>query len=217
MKPLDILVANVLDWGKRRNIIGGSSAPSQMVKLLEEYGELASGVARGDVKLIKDSIGDCLVVAILIRAIIGDETSPFYKYQTPSVDPTQIDVKVTTAIAPSEYLGRISYALNRPGVQMINIAEQIEWFIVALEDIAHVWGTTLEACLLVAWDEIKDRKGHLDPATKTFVKEADVLARLAELDRQLQVVMDENAPHEIVEQIQKEALEVQDLLVRINR
>lgn len=193
MTRLDFLFNNVLDWGKRRNIVGGSSAPSQMVKLLEEYGELASGVARGDVKLIEDSIGDCLVVGILIRAILGDETSPFDKHQIPTTDPTQIEVKATTAIAPAEYLGRIAYALNRPSVQMVNISEQMEWFITALEDIAHVWGTTLEKCLSVAWEEIKDRKGYLDPTTKTFVKEADIRAKLAELDRQLQVAMDENA------------------------
>lgn len=216
MNQLDFLVANVIDWGKKRNIIGGSSVPNQMVKLLEEYGELASGVARSDVNLIKDSIGDCLVVSILIRAILGDETSPFGKHQTPPVDPTQTDIKTTSVLAPSEYLGRISYALNRTALTMINIVEQLDWFIVAMDDIANVWGTTLEVCLSEAWNVIKDRKGYLDPTTKTFVKEADVLARLAELDQQLQVVMDENAPHDVVEQIQKEALDVQDLLVRIN-
>jgi hypothetical protein len=42
-----------------------------MVKLMEEVGELASGIAKGNEALVKDSIGDCAVVLTILAAQSG--------------------------------------------------------------------------------------------------------------------------------------------------
>lgn len=49
------------EWAKDRGLDKASSK-LQMVKLMEEVGELASGINRDDIDLIKDSVGDIFVV-----------------------------------------------------------------------------------------------------------------------------------------------------------
>lgn len=53
-------------WAVDRNLIAGSSRQAQTVKLMEELGELASGIARGNEIAILDSIGDCFVVLTIL-------------------------------------------------------------------------------------------------------------------------------------------------------
>lgn len=61
----------VIRWAEARNIIPRSTSQAQMVKLLEEVGELAAGVNRGNAALIKDSIGDALVVLTILADLNG--------------------------------------------------------------------------------------------------------------------------------------------------
>lgn len=56
----------VQEWAKERNIIEGSSPTAQMLKLLEETGELAGGIAKNRREVIADSIGDIMVVLTII-------------------------------------------------------------------------------------------------------------------------------------------------------
>ena len=52
-------------WSKERNLDKAEPA-KQMLKLLEETGELASGIARSNSEVIIDSLGDVLVVLIIL-------------------------------------------------------------------------------------------------------------------------------------------------------
>lgn len=61
----------IRDWATDRNLIKGSNPQAQMVKLVEEVGELAAGVARGNKLLIADSIGDAVVVLTILAAQYG--------------------------------------------------------------------------------------------------------------------------------------------------
>lgn len=93
-------IKDVVKWAEDRNLLNGSTRKDQMVKLVEEIGELAAGIAKGKEDIVKDSIGDALVVLTII-------------------------------------------------------AEQS--------------GTSIEECLCLAWNEIKDRKGKM--VDGIFVKE----------------------------------------------
>lgn len=93
-------IKDVVKWAEDRNLLNGSTRKDQMVKLVEEIGELAAGIAKGKEDLVKDSIGDALVVLTII-------------------------------------------------------AEQS--------------GTSIEECLNLAWNEIKDRKGKMMDGI--FIKE----------------------------------------------
>lgn len=65
------LVAAILSWADERNLIKGSNPQAQTVKLFEEGGELAGGVARKNMRVVDDSIGDMVVVLVILAAQTG--------------------------------------------------------------------------------------------------------------------------------------------------
>ena len=64
-------IMNVVQWAADRNILEGSTRKDQMVKLVEEIGELAAGIAKGKGDIVKDSIGDALVVRTILAKQSG--------------------------------------------------------------------------------------------------------------------------------------------------
>tara|TARA_Y100000389_G_scaffold186951_1_gene207870 strand:- start:318 stop:623 length:306 start_codon:yes stop_codon:yes gene_type:complete len=100
MQRMEILIKLVSQWHHDRNLIEGATSKDQVLKLIQEVGELSDSVCKQ--QDVKDDIGDCLVI-------------------------------------------------------LINIAERE--------------GTTLEECLAVAYEDIKDRKGKMIDGI--FVKEGD--------------------------------------------
>tara|TARA_Y100000593_G_C4113670_1_gene239186 strand:+ start:125 stop:460 length:336 start_codon:yes stop_codon:yes gene_type:complete len=63
-KDLSSLAGMVVQWHHDRNLIDGSSDKDQVLKLLQELGELSDSVCKD--KDIKDDIGDMLVVMLNI-------------------------------------------------------------------------------------------------------------------------------------------------------
>ena len=61
----------IRQWAHDRNLIEGSDRFRQMVKLVEEQGELAAGIAKGNEELVADSIGDMVVVLTILAAQSG--------------------------------------------------------------------------------------------------------------------------------------------------
>lgn len=62
---------NIRGWAHARNLIVGSTPEKQMVKLMEEVGELAAGVARNNGAKIMDGIGDAVVVLTILAEMHG--------------------------------------------------------------------------------------------------------------------------------------------------
>lgn len=58
-------------WASDRNLINGSDPVKQTVKLMEEVGELSSGVCRNKLNIIEDSIGDSIVVLTILAKQYG--------------------------------------------------------------------------------------------------------------------------------------------------
>lgn len=94
------LIMRIIQWHHDRNLIKGSSDKDQVLKLMQELGELSDSVCKGND--LKDDLGDMMVV-------------------------------------------------------MLNIMERNN--------------ITMEDCLTVAYDDIKDRKGKMIDGI--FVKEGD--------------------------------------------
>jgi len=68
---LNDLVGAIRVWGVDRGIVANSSSMAQLAKLIEEVGELASGVAKRKPDVIRDSIGDVMVVLVMLASIEG--------------------------------------------------------------------------------------------------------------------------------------------------
>lgn len=68
---LDTLAANITGWAHDRNLIEGSTTQAQFVKLIEEIGELAAGIAKNRPVQVQDSIGDAFVVLTILAAQSG--------------------------------------------------------------------------------------------------------------------------------------------------
>lgn len=66
---MDKLVKKVEQWADDRNLISGSNAKAQCLKLMSEVGELADNLNKG--RDCIDDIGDCFVVLIIIANQLG--------------------------------------------------------------------------------------------------------------------------------------------------
>ena len=65
------LVSSVVQWADDRNLILGSTPDRQLLKTMEELGELAKAVGKNDLWQVKDGIGDVTVTLIIIAAQYG--------------------------------------------------------------------------------------------------------------------------------------------------
>jgi len=61
----------ITQWAHDRNLIKGSTPQAQMLKMTEEVGELASGIAKNKLPETADAIGDCVVVLTILAAQLG--------------------------------------------------------------------------------------------------------------------------------------------------
>lgn len=62
------LVEDVIKWAEDRDLIHEENTTKQMVKVVEEVGELAAALLRDKKADIVDSIGDSLVTLIILSA-----------------------------------------------------------------------------------------------------------------------------------------------------
>ena len=61
----------VLKWADERGLLKAENAPRQMLKLMEEVGELAGAMAKNKQGDIIDAIGDIQVVLIILSKQLG--------------------------------------------------------------------------------------------------------------------------------------------------
>lgn len=65
--------SRIRQWAEDRNLIKGSTSVNQMLKLVEELGELAGSINKNRREDIADGIGDAVVVLTIIAAMHGLE------------------------------------------------------------------------------------------------------------------------------------------------
>ena len=64
-------IKKIEEWAEARNLVSGSTPHAQMLKLMEEAGELAGGIAKNKPDVIFDSVGDVIVVLTILCAQLG--------------------------------------------------------------------------------------------------------------------------------------------------
>ena len=158
---LQKLITNVQQWSIDRGLDKADSK-KQMLKLYEEFGELASGIVKGNKEVVKDSIGDVVVVLIILAQQQGVRLISDFELSHGRLSKQDI------MIVAFENVGIISNCVRKN----FKCEGHIMYLITYLQRIAKDEGLKFEDCLSQAWNEIKDRKGKLIDGV--WVKEEDL-------------------------------------------
>ena len=153
------LILKVEQWAQDRNLINGCKPIDQAMKLFSEAGELADNIGKG--RDIKDDVGDVLVVLIVISKQLGATLSSFNAPEWAEDTNKKLLLKLQGSLV--EYAEWAEYKSFPSGIvkRILNI----------LNGIARNHKTTIEECLSVAYNDIKDRKGIMHNGT--FIKSTD--------------------------------------------
>lgn len=151
------LIQQIEQWAEERNLIQGSTPEKQFIKLMEEFGELCAGISKNNIEMIKDSIGDCFVVLVILNKQVKQPSQKmeFFSFGNPDMDYFYINEIVSDL---ADYAAR-GYENPFP-------------IISGLSSVAHEHQLNFEDCIRQAYNEIKDRKGRMIDGV--FVKEEDL-------------------------------------------
>ncbi|MBO8083750.1 MazG-like family protein [Streptococcus suis] len=168
------LIENVKDWSSAKGL-DKAEPLKQMLKLFEEFGELNAGIAKNNTTLIKDSIGDVMVVlTILCQQLNLDAREIFLTADSLTIHhPKTLEIEVLSLITGA-LIGKLSTAiLNRTNrTHEIKPNLIIREIVLKLHFISKYYDFTKEQCFETAWNEIKDRTGKM--VDGVFVKAADL-------------------------------------------
>lgn len=164
MQQLIKIIENIEQWAEDRNLINGSTPQKQMLKLMEEFGELCAGVAKNKPEMIKDAIGDCFVVLVILNKQLN-----LFKY----LPLEQYDYYGGSVYSALEYFAQnatklnVNTNLNSYGDLSIftkkisNTIKSLESCIGYLEYITILNKLDFKDCVQHAYNQIKDRKGEM--------------------------------------------------------
>ena len=169
MRTIQELVPLIQEWAKERKIYEQLTPFDELLKTHEEVGELIKACYDNDKPAIQDAIGDVMVTLINYCYFIELDAIKYIKQA--------VDLSVTGYYTISyvmhahNALGRLIslYVWNEgkeisepSGLRVFSILHY-------LNGIAHLEGTTLEECLNIAYNEIKNRKGKI--INRKFIKD----------------------------------------------
>lgn len=169
------LIQKIEQWATDRNIIKGSKPIDQAMKLFSEFGELADNVGKG--RDCRDDIGDCAVVMAIIMTQCG---LSFHAYAENLNFISQYDIKYNVSQLGSNISEFVSDIATN--YEISDNSDAFIWCIEYLNVIAMQIGSSLEECIQIAYNDIKDRKGVMyngvfvkstDPQYEAILKELD--------------------------------------------
>lgn len=128
LQELDQLIIN---WSIEKGI---TNFEKQKLKFIEEVGEMAGEILKGDTDKLKLEIGDVYVTLVILRKQFGKD---FF-------------IKKTECLDYLEYIFRMHTAVH---LDAFNLAQGY------LEHISKELKIDLIECVNLAWNKIKDRKG----------------------------------------------------------
>ena len=161
MKTIQELVPLIQEWAKEREIYEKLTPFDELLKTHEEVGELIKACYDNDKPVIQDAIGDVMVTLINYCYFIELDAIEYIKQA--------VDLSVTGYYTISyvmnahNALGRLislyvwneGKEISKPsGLRVFSILHY-------LNGIAHLENTTLEECLNIAYNEIKNKKGKI--------------------------------------------------------
>ncbi|MDY0191015.1 MAG: MazG-like family protein [Desulfuromonas sp.] len=156
---------NVQQWSTARGIYEHSGALAQALKAVSEVGELADATIKNDLDALKDAIGDVAVCLVNVASMTDSTLDEVYIFD---------DVKVERS-AP-QIVAHVSYMVAHVSLAAAEsilcepIDDALNGAFYSLYATANVNNLDFLDCCSAAWDEIKDRTGHM-VAGGAFVKD----------------------------------------------
>ncbi len=164
----EVLIAKCSKWSKDRNIIKGSTALDQSIMLVEELGELATGIRKDNKALIIDAIGDIVVVLNGMCLQLTKENLSAYSKHIYGTEQTEFCIKQDLAALCKSISILKTGVKNNPYRVLVskihNVLADLNYLCIRLD-------ITLDECLEQAYNEIKDRKGIM--FNGSFIKSSD--------------------------------------------
>ena len=164
MKTIQQLIPLIHKWAEQRKIYEKITAFDELLKTHEEVGELIKACYDNDKPSIQDAIGDVLVTLINYcykeRIDVLKQINDVLNFER-----NRTDSKVVLALSIQDSLTRLMNAnfklLGIAGETPFLYFYEIITMIGYLDDIAFLESTTLEECLNIAYNEIKNRTGKM--------------------------------------------------------
>lgn len=171
----------ITKWSIDRNL-HTTNPNKQILKLIEEFGELASGIAKNKKGVVIDSIGDIYVVITIMMQQMNDihmtdilltkttqkavwSDNP-YKRKT-----SEKNIGMILHNIQSLY-SWVDFPENQNFKKEKSHKSSVIWILKSLDNIAKKYDTNLEHCVDIAYNEIQERKGRMIDGV--FVKESDL-------------------------------------------
>ncbi len=157
------LISNIYQWAENRNFFSpnGVTQQTMFVKFVEELGEYARHIARGEDTT--DDIGDIAVLTIITGYLL--DRKPTYR----------VPENHNCGFGSDYWLYRLTSTIGGISENLMFgkpiYSTNLENIMISLHQIAIEQGTSLELCLEKAYNNIKDRKGHFENGF--FIKESD--------------------------------------------
>ncbi len=156
---------NVQEWSEARGIYVHSTALAQALKAVSEVGELADATIKNDLDALKDAIGD--VAVCLVNVAYMTKCQLDYNYIFDDAVHKRTAQEGAAEVAGS--VGELSFELSGRNNNTA-IAACIDAGFHSLYVTAKANNLNFLECCEAAWNEIKDRKGHM-VAGGAFVKD----------------------------------------------
>lgn len=160
---MEDLILKIEQWAEDRNLINGCKPIDQAMKLFSEAGELSDNVGKG--RDIKDDVGDVFVVLTIISKQLDKslEQLNIHKYSWAQGGNKELTLELISSLTEFAKWASLDYYHGGIVKRILNI----------LSGIARNHKTTLEDCVQVAYNDIKDRKGKM--INGVFIKESDLI------------------------------------------
>lgn len=163
------LIELIEQWAIERGLDKNGTVEGQLIKTAEEVAELIIGISKGNLKLIKDSIGD-VFVTLVIGYMLNQSDNKSFLYHCVEY------AKHDSTMRPSrkfDLLYFINYSLN----DLLDDEDYNEYVVAnlveCLIDVSDWYKLDFTDCVESAYKEIAGRKGRVIDGT--FVKEADLV------------------------------------------
>ena len=160
------LIKKIEKWAIDRELDKNGTVEGQLIKTAEEVSELIIGISKGNLKLIKDSIGDVFVTLVVgnmidmhfdINNIYEIANGGSFMRINREYDLIHFATQKIYELTKAE-----RYTKGHVGLMIENLLDVCEWYELDFID-----------CVESAYKEIADRKGVVKNGT--FIKEDDLI------------------------------------------